>query len=183
MAVSSVVTAETVAVNPALVAPAGTVTDPGTVTALLSLDRLTASPPGAAGAERLTVQASLPDPVIELWLQLRAFSVPAAACPVPLKLIVAVLGEALSLTVMLPLALPVAVGPKATERVADCPGFKVTGKVAPDMLKPAPESAAEWMVSGAVPEDVSVTGSGAELVLTVMLPKSRLLVLNCSPAT
>ena len=74
-----VVTAVTVAVNPALVAPAGTVTEPGTVTAELLLDRLTASPPVPAAAERLTVQLSLPAPVNEFFAQLSELSTPAVA--------------------------------------------------------------------------------------------------------
>jgi len=60
------VEAETVALNAALVAPAGTVTDAGTETELLLLARLTTSPPARAGELRLTVQASVPDPVIEV---------------------------------------------------------------------------------------------------------------------
>ena len=79
VALCVVVTAETVAVNPALVAPAGTVTDPGTVTALLLLERLTVRPPVPAAADRLTVQASLPAPVNELLAQLTPLSTPAVA--------------------------------------------------------------------------------------------------------
>ena len=62
-------TAEMFAVKPALLAPAGTVTEVGTVKALLLLDRLTASPPVPAAPDRLTVQASLPAPVIVALLQ------------------------------------------------------------------------------------------------------------------
>ena len=69
MAVWVVVIAETAAVKLALVAPAGTVMDEGTVTALLLLDRLTASPPLPAAAESVTVQASVPAPVMDPWLQ------------------------------------------------------------------------------------------------------------------
>ena len=118
VSVWAVVTAETAAVNPMLLDPAGTVIEPGTVTALLLLDKVTASPPVPAAADRLTVQESLPEPVIELWLQVSPLSVPAAACPVPLRLIAAELGEALSPMLMLPLRLPVAVGAKVTARVA-----------------------------------------------------------------
>lgn len=75
VALCAVVTAETVAVNPALPAPPGTVTDLGTLTALLLLVRLTVSPPLAAGAVRATVHATLPEPVIEFWLQDSAFRV------------------------------------------------------------------------------------------------------------
>ena len=118
MALWAVVTEDTVAVNPALVAPAATVTDPGTLTALSLLDRLTASPPLPAAAFRVTVHASLPDPVNEFLLQLKPLSAPDAAWPVPLRLTEPVLGEALSVIVMLPLAVPVAVGLKTTESTA-----------------------------------------------------------------
>lgn len=56
----------------------------------------------------------------------------------------------------------------------------MTGKVAPDMVKPAPVRDAESMVSGAVPEDVSVTDCGADVLFTVTLPKFRLAELNCN---
>jgi hypothetical protein len=171
------------AVKPVLLDPAGTVTDAGTVTALLLLDRPITSPPLPAAALNVTVQASLPDPVNELELQLSPLSAPAADCPVPLRLIAAVVGDALSETVTLPLAAPVTVGSKVTASVAVWPGFRVTGKDAPDMLNPAPLRVAELIVSGAVPEEVSVTDCGEEDVLTVTLPKFRLAVLICIPAT
>lgn len=183
VAVWAVVTAETVAVNPALLEPAGTVTEAGTATALSLLDRLTASPPVPAAAVRLTVQMSLPGPVIDAWVQVSLLSTPGAASPVPLRLMIAVLGEALSLIVMLPLAAPTTVGSKTTESAAVCPGFNVSGKLTPDMLKPDPVRDAALMVSGAVPEDVSVTDCAVEMVFTVTLPKFRLAVLNCNPGT
>jgi hypothetical protein len=67
--VSAVVTAATVALKLALVALAGTVTDAGTVTARVLLARLTANPPEGAAAVRLTVHASVPEPVILLLEQ------------------------------------------------------------------------------------------------------------------
>ena len=118
MAVWAVVTAETVAVNPAVVEPAGTVIDAGTVTALLLLDRLTASPPVLAAADSVTVQASLPEPVKEALAQLSALSTPAVVCPVPLRLIVAVLRDELSVSVRVPVTVPVVVGSRLTVTVA-----------------------------------------------------------------
>ena len=120
-AVCAVVTAETVAVNPVVADPAGTVTDPGTLTALLLLPRPTVSPPVPAAALRVTVHASVAEPVTELLAQLnplKTLCTPAAARPVPLRLTVAVLGEALSLILMAPVAVPVTGGSKATVRVA-----------------------------------------------------------------
>ena len=61
----AVATDETVAVNPALVAFAGTVKVAGTVTAVLMLDRLTLSPPLGAAAVSVTVQPSVPAPVMD----------------------------------------------------------------------------------------------------------------------
>ena len=71
VAVCVVVTAAAVAVKPALDAPAGTVTLPGTVTALSLLDRLTARPPVPAAPVSVTVQASVPAPVIVPLAQLK----------------------------------------------------------------------------------------------------------------
>jgi hypothetical protein len=64
-------------VKPALVDPAVTVTEAGTVTEPLVLDSVTACPPVGAAAVRVTVQASVPAPVMEELVQERAFSVPA----------------------------------------------------------------------------------------------------------
>jgi hypothetical protein len=55
-------TADALAVKPALVAPAGTVTVAGTATAALLLDRPTLSPPVGAGAFRFTVHALFANP-------------------------------------------------------------------------------------------------------------------------
>ena len=75
--------------NPAVVAFAGTVTVAGTVTAALLLDRLTLSPPLGAAALSLTVQASVPDPVMDPPLQESAFNAAGAAVPVPLRAMIA----------------------------------------------------------------------------------------------
>ena len=76
------VTAETLAEKPALVAPAATVTEAGTTTDELLLARLTVNPPLAAAVLSETVQASLPAPVIEAFVQERAVS---TGVPVPLR--------------------------------------------------------------------------------------------------
>jgi hypothetical protein len=74
-------------VNPALVAPAGTVTVLGTVTAELLLDRFTLRPPLGAEALSVTVQASVPNPVIAPLLQDSALNAAGTAVPEPLRLI------------------------------------------------------------------------------------------------
>jgi hypothetical protein len=77
-------------VNPALAAPAGTVTVLGTVTAELLLDKLTFRPPLGAEVLSVTVQASVPDPVMAPLLQNSALNAAGAAVPVPLRLMSAV---------------------------------------------------------------------------------------------
>ncbi len=72
------------AVKLPVVAPDATVTLAGTVTAELLLARLTANPPLAAAVFKVTVQLSLPAPVIVPLVQVRALN---TGTPVPLKLI------------------------------------------------------------------------------------------------
>jgi hypothetical protein len=71
-------------------------------------------------------------------------------------------------------------GSNCTFSVTDWLGFKVTGKVAPDTVNPAPLSAAELMVTGAVPVEISVKGC-VDTVFTVTSPNVRLaaLTVNC----
>jgi hypothetical protein len=82
VAVWAVLTEATVAVKLALDAPAGTVTEAGTVTALSLLARLTVNPPVFAAAFSVTVQVSVPAPLMELLLQLNALN---TGTPVPVK--------------------------------------------------------------------------------------------------
>ena len=74
----------TFAVNEALVVPAATATDAGSVTAALLLARLIVCPPVAAAAPKVTVQLSEPAPVIELLLQ--EIALKGTAMPEPLRL-------------------------------------------------------------------------------------------------
>ena len=62
-------------------------TVPGTVTALLLLDRLTARPPGPAAAFSVTMQESVPAPVIDALVHVSPLSTPGAVVPVPVRLI------------------------------------------------------------------------------------------------
>ena len=73
-------------------------------------------------------------------------------------------------------------GSNCTFNVTDCVGFKVTGKVAPDTVKPVPVNAAELMVTGAVPLELSVTGNVVG-VFSVTLPNARLAGLMVSVGT
>ena len=79
----------TVAVKATLVAFAGTMTVAGTVTAALLLDRFTLSPLLAAAEVSVTVQASVPDPVMEPLLQEMPLNAAGTAVPVPLRVITA----------------------------------------------------------------------------------------------
>jgi hypothetical protein len=78
-------TDDTVAVNPALLALAGTTTVAGTTTAALLLAKDTLNPPLPAGPLSVTVQASLPAPVMVALLQDSALKVAATAVPVPVR--------------------------------------------------------------------------------------------------
>lgn len=80
--VCPVETEATVAEKLALVAPAATLTEAGTVTAALLLARLIANPPLPAAAFIVIVQASVPEPVIEELAQDNPVS---AGTPVPLN--------------------------------------------------------------------------------------------------
>lgn len=59
----------------------------------------------------------------------------------------------------------------------------MTGKVAPDIVKPVPVNTAELMVTGAVPLEVSVTGNVVG-VFSVTVPNARLagLIVNVGTA-
>ena len=113
----AVATEEILAVNEALVEFAGTVTELGTVASELLLDRFTATPLCAA-AVRVTVHASVPDPVIDPLLHDSALNSaepvpgePVLLAPVPLKLITcgAVVKELFAIA-NCPVAVPAAVG-------------------------------------------------------------------------
>jgi len=81
VAVCAVLTEETVAVKVAVVAPAATVTEAGTVTDELLLARLTAKPPVGAAAFRVTVQLSVQAPVIDELLHESADGVTGGGSP------------------------------------------------------------------------------------------------------
>lgn len=82
VAVSAELAGEILAVKFALLAPAGTVTEPGTLTNELLLARLIENPPVAAAAFNVTVQLSVAEPVIERLAQLIPLS---TGTPVPLR--------------------------------------------------------------------------------------------------
>ena len=85
--------------------------------------------------------------------------------------------------VIWPVTAPAAVGSNCTSSVIARVGFRVTGKVAPDIVKPVPLSVAELMVTGAVPVEVNVTGS-VDGTFSATVPNARLggLTVNTGPA-
>jgi hypothetical protein len=157
VAVCEALTAETVAVNPALVAPAGTAALAGTVTAALLLASWMLMPSAGAAAVRLTVHTSVPAPLMEVWMHEMAFSVDAAAIPVPLRFTTRLPCEELLAIVRAPVAEPACCAENRTLSVAVCPGFSVSGKLVPDTAKPVPVTVADVTVTAAPPVDDRVT--------------------------
>ncbi len=82
----ALVTEAAFAVKATLVAVAGTKTELGTVTTALLAVSDTLTPPVGAEPDKLTVQESASDPVIEVLLQDTALTVGVTVVPVPLKL-------------------------------------------------------------------------------------------------
>ena len=76
-------------------------------------------------------------------------------------------------TLTLPLAAPLVVGEKSTEKDVLCPAFNVRGKVSPLRLNPVPLAAAAEIVRLVPPELVSVPVSDFD-VPTWMFPKLKL---------
>jgi hypothetical protein len=113
---SAEVTGETLAVKLALVAPAATVTVAGTRTNALLLARFTVNPPLGAAAFSVTVQLSVPAPIIVPLTQVRALS---TGTPVPLRL-TAVDDPVMELLVRVncPVAAPAVAGSNSTLSVA-----------------------------------------------------------------
>jgi hypothetical protein len=97
--VSAVLTDETVAVKLAVVAPAGTVKLAGTVTADSLLATLTANPPLCAAEFSVTVQLSVPAPVIDPLTQVSPLNTGAAVPNCRAKVLAALLALAVRVTV------------------------------------------------------------------------------------
>jgi hypothetical protein len=154
-----VVTGETAAVKPALLAPAATVTVAGTVTALLLLLRFTVKPPEPAEELKETTQESIAEPVIELRAQLRELSAAGVATtPVPLRPTSnAEPDEELLVKASWPVEAPAEEGSNCTPIAAVCPGANVTGKPSPDTENPDPDTVGMLTVTGSVPVDVRVS--------------------------
>ena len=95
----ALVTDAAFAVNVALVAAAGTVTEAGTMTELLLLARPTLMPPVGAAPDKVTVQVSASDPVMEVLPQEIALGVGVTATPAPLMFMMAVVALLVIVTI------------------------------------------------------------------------------------
>jgi hypothetical protein len=121
----------------------------------LLLATLTANPPLAAATFSVTVQLSVPALVIDALLQLKPLN---DGVPEPLRLItVDVPLDELLVKVNEPLSAPAAVGSNCTVSVAVELGARVSGKVAPETVKPDPATVAALMVTATVPVEDRVT--------------------------
>ncbi len=131
-AVWLVLTAAAFAANIALVAPAATVTDDGTVSAEVLLERFTARPPVGAKMLDITVHVSVPDPEICALAQLNPLS--AAVWPdfdpLPWSLTVRDgVEELLVMTLKEAVESTASVGLKCTLRFRLLPPARFTGRV------------------------------------------------------
>jgi hypothetical protein len=170
-------TGEAVALKLALFTPAATITVAGTATAELLLARFTGIPLLAGEAFSVTVQLSVAFPASEPFAQLSPVN---TGMPAPFNFTIDDdPPEVLLVNVIRPVAVPAAAGLKPTLIVADCPGFRVNGKLAPDAVKPEPTNVSALIVTGSVPVDESVTGRVAD-PFTATLPKARFAVLTVS---
>lgn len=175
IAVSAEATGETFTVKVALLAPAAAVTETGTVASELLLVRLMRNPPLAAAVFNVTVQLSVPAPVIVPLAQLRPVS---AGTPVPLRpMTVGLPPPELLVRSSCPLAAPATVGSNCTLNVVVWPGASVTGRPEPEIVKFAPAVEAALIVTGTVPVDER-TRDSVTAEFTATLPKVRLAVLT-----
>lgn len=148
-------TGDTFAVKFALLAPAATVTEAGTLTSELLLDSPIANPPLAAGVFTVTVQLSVPDPIIELLVQ---FSAVSAGTPVPLRPTTVELPlEELLVIDSCPASPPAAVGSNSTPTASVWPGDSVAGRPSLGIEKPVPVRDAALTVTGMVPVDERIS--------------------------
>jgi hypothetical protein len=97
---------DTVAIKLEVVALPATVTDVGTVTVLLSLERLTTIPPAGAAPLSVTVHVTVPAPIIVALLQVREFRATSVEdVPLPWSRTFAiVIAESLVMTLNWPVA-------------------------------------------------------------------------------
>jgi len=168
------VTGEAFAMKFVLLAPAATTTVPGTLTSGLLLARFTANPPLRAAAFSVTMQLSATEPVIDELTQVTPLN---TGTPVPLSpTTIELPPEELLARESCPAATPETVGSNCTLSAIVWPGARVTGRVAPEIEKPVPDSDAALTVTGTVPVEERTTGCETG-EFTGTLPKATLEVL------
>jgi hypothetical protein len=148
-------TANAFAVNLTLVALAGTVTEDGTVTAALLLERFTSIPPLGAELLSVTVHASAPAPVIDALLQESALSVDEfeeEADPLPCSFTLVERLEVGLVMLNCPVASVAAWGLKCTFRLSVPPAARVRGRgLCPSMENEGSDRLRFEISTGSVP--------------------------------
>jgi len=143
----------------------------------LLLARPTANPPLAAATLSVTVQLSVPAAAIDALVQLKPLNT-GTLLPVRLITVEVPLDELL-VKVSEPVSAPADVGSNCTVSVAIEFGLRVSGKVAPEKVKPDPATVAALMVMATVPVEDSVTVCVvAVFTFTVPNPMLPALTLN-----
>lgn len=173
VAVCEEATAAILAAKFALVTPEATITEDGTVTALLLLARLTTAPPLGAAEVKVTVQSSAPAPFIEGCAQLRPDS--AVFSPAPCSFTVPPPRFAASAEMVVTLTCPVVTvadpGSKLTWTTILPPGGRVLGSV-PALTVNALLELLSWDISTDVDSRFVIAILLLALVPTFTSPKS-----------
>lgn len=168
-------TATAVAVKAAFVALATTVTEAGTVTAVLLLARLTLKLEDGA-AVNVTVHASDPAPVIEALVQ-EILLTAAVATPAALMFTTIFPWDELLAIVKTPVNVLTCGEVNCSASVAVCPGLSVTGTVTPAAVNNDPTTVIPEIVTGAVPVELRITDWDAVCPVAT-LPKFTLVALT-----
>lgn len=132
---------------------AGTETLAGTVTAALLLLRLTLTPPVGAALPRVTVQESVPAPVMDALEQFNVFIVGVGTVPVPVRATTAAPpSAALLVTLSCPAAAPAVAGLNLIVTPTLSPALMVRGSaVCPCSANDDPLTDAWVTTTGALP--------------------------------
>ena len=156
------VTAVAGAVNVAVVAPAATVADAATVTAVLLLESVTTAPPAGAAAVRVTVQLLVPGVAMVAGLHVRAFG-RTGGCTVTTVVFDTLAARAVSVTFVLLATVPaVAVKPAEVAPAATVTDAgTVTAALSLDNVTTVPPAGAATQsvtVQPEVPPEATVEG-------------------------
>jgi hypothetical protein len=145
---------DTFAIKLEVVALAATVTEVGTVTVLLLLERATLIPPAGAAPLSVTVHVTVPAPIIVALLQVREFKATSVEdVPLPWSRTFAiVIAESPVMTLNWPVASVPGLGLKCTLRSMLLPAASVTGSfVCPSTENAASDNFSSETSTGSVP--------------------------------